>query len=68
MIEGGRARTSFPIMPVPTCSIAWLVLPPNCAGNYAAVDGIAEADFVLDIPSWNWETLDGLPTMVRHYH
>jgi len=68
MIEGGRAPNVIPDHA--RAHLLYRLVGPSAELRRkitAAVAGLAEADFVLDIPFVELETLDGLPTMVAAF-
>jgi len=68
MIEGGRAPNVIPDHA--RAHLLYRLVGPSAELRRqitAAVDGLAQADFVLDIPFVELETVDGLPTMVAAF-
>lgn len=68
MIEGGRAPNVIPDFA--RAHLLYRLIAP--AGDLrqqilAAVDGLAEANFVLEIPFMRLRTLEGLPTMIAAF-
>jgi acetylornithine deacetylase len=68
LIEGGRAPNVIPDF-ARAQLLYRLVGPSNKLKQQiaSAVDGLSQADFVLEIPFVRLETLDGLPTMVAAF-